>query len=232
MLIHNKFSKDSDDDRLERLLSVSNNIDDFAIEIGLSEDKIEWAHGAGDAWEDTVAKATVESGQEFGGYSALRAAEVKAVKYYCKAKALLKAILKGLGDSDELIEEYGLKGKSPRGYKKLVSGIDVWKGTHDRLVSEGDDRVLPDAIVAKLVEHRVELDELWHVAIDEKTEAREARRAKKELFDRDTKMLAYLFALCKLHWGNQDSRLSVLGFVEKSAIWTFKKKEEEAPEEG
>jgi hypothetical protein len=67
---------------------------------------------------------------------------------------------------------------------------------------------------------------LWHKAIDEKTEAREARRVKKELFDRDTKMLAYLFALCKLHWGNQDPKLMGLGFVEKSAIWTFKKKEE------
>jgi hypothetical protein len=39
-------------------------------------------------------------------------------------------------------------------------------------------------------------------------------------------MLAYLFALCKLHWGNQDPKLMGLGFVEKSAIWTFKKKEE------
>jgi len=226
MLIHNKFTKDNDEDRLERLISISNHIDDYSIEFGLSADKIIGAHDTAEAWESALAKAIVESGQGKGGYSALRAAEVRAAKYYCKAKALLKAILSGRGDSDELFEEYGLRGKSPRGYKRLIAAIDVWKGTHDRLVSEGDDRVLPDAIVAKMVEHRAELDELWHKAIDEKTEAREARRVKKELFDRDTKMLAYLFALCKLHWGVQDTRLPLLGFVEKSAIWTFKKKEE------
>ena len=229
MLIHNKFSKDSNNDRFSRLSLIADNIDEFSIELNLSVDKIEWAHNAATLWMDARSSTNIEIAEGHGGYSMLRDAEMRAAKYYCKAKALLKAILNDCGDSDELIEEYGLKGKSPRGYKKLISGIDVWKGTHDRLVSEGDDRVLPDSIVAKLVEHRVELDELWHVAIDEKTGAREARRAKKELFDRDTKMLAYLFALCKLHWGNQDTKLMGLGFVQKSAIWTFKKKEEESP---
>jgi len=226
MLINNKFTKDNDDERLERLESISKNIDNYIIELSIPDDKRIWAINAGENWHKALIESDMEDAEGRGSYLALRLAEVKAAKFYCKAKALLLSILKNLGDSDELIEEYGLKGKSPRGYKRLIAAIDVWKGTHDRLVSEGDDRVLPDAIVAKLVEHRAELDELWHKAIDEKTEAREARRAKKEMFDRDTKMLQYLFALCKLHWGNQEPKLMGLGFVQKSAIWTFKKKGE------
>ena len=227
MLIHNKFTKDNDLERTERLISIFNHIDDYSSEFGLAADKITWAHNAYNIWHAAVINADADQAEGEGAYMALRIAEQSGAKFYCKAKALLKAILSGRGDSDELFEEYGLKGKSARGYKRLIAAIDVWKGTHDRLVSEGDDRVLPDAIVAKMVEHREELDELWHKAIDEKTEAREARRVKKELFDRDTKMLAYLFALCKLHWGIQEPKLMGLGFVQKSAIWTFKKKEEE-----
>jgi len=227
MLIHNKFSKDNDNERFERLSLVANNIDNHKIELGIPDDKVEWAKNSAALWSDARVVAGVEKAEGHGGYSMLRAAEVKAAKFYCKAKALLKAILKDLGDSEELIEEYNLKGSSPRGYKKLIAAIDVWKGTHDRLVSEGDDRVVPDVVIAKLVEHRARMDELWHKAIDEKTEAREARRAKKELFDRDTRMLQYLFALCKLHWGAQDSTLTLLGFVTKSGIWTKKKEEEE-----
>ena len=226
MLTNNRFTKDSDEDRTERLELIANNIDKYKIILEIPDDVYEWANNAYDNWYGQLIDADAEKAEGKGSYTALRIAEKKAAKYYCKIKALLKTILTNRGDSEELVEEYGLKGRSPRRYKKLIAAIDVWKGTHDRLVSEGDDRVVPAHLMDKLVAHRDEMDRLWHEAIDEKTEAREARRAKKEIYDRDTKMLQYLFALCKLHWGNQDPRLIELGFVQKSAIWTRKKEDE------
>jgi len=227
MLINNKFSQDDYGDRRLRFLRLSNNIEGHQIELELSDDIVDWGKNALDNWDSIPITAHRETAEAGGAYSMLRDAEKKAYKFYNKAKAILKAMLKYEGDAGELIEEYGLKGSTSRGYKKLIAAIDVWKETHDRLVSEGDARILPDAVIAKLVEHRETMAAAWHKAIDEKTEAREARRAKKELFDRDTKMLSYLFAICKLHWGNDDTRLGALGFVKKSAIWTFKNKGEE-----
>ena len=227
MLISNKFTQDSDVKRKERLSLLSHNIGDYKIELDLSEEVFEWGINAYDNWALVPVRARIEEEQAGSAYSTLRDAEKKAYRFYNKAKAMLKAMLKYEGASQEVIEEYGLLGRTPRGFKKLIAAIDVWKETHDRLVSEGDDRRLPDGIMADVVGHRETMAAAWHKAIDEKTEAREARRAKKELFDRDTKMLSYLFAICKLHWGNQDSRLSLLGFVEKSAIWTFKNKPDE-----
>ncbi len=230
MVINNNFRQDDGGIRIERYIDLSANIEEYKIELNLSDDVVEWGKNAHDVWNKAPAIAGIETAQAGGAYSVLRDAEKVAYKFYNKAKAMLKAMLKYDGASEEVIEEYGLLGRTPRGYKKLIAAIDVWKETHDRLVSEGDARRLPDGIMATVVEHRETMAAAWHKAIDEKTEAREARRAKNALFDRDTKMLSYLFAICKLHWGNDDTRLGSLGFVKKSAIWTFKNKEEEVEE--
>jgi len=74
--------------------------------------------------------------------------------------------------------------------------------------------------MTQLLTHRDIVDDL---AIDARAERREridANAAKIALFDADSKLLSFLFSLCKLTWGDDDSRLGLLGFVPKSEIWT------------
>ena len=103
-----------------------------------------------------------------------------------------------------------------------MAAINAWKRCHDRLLAEvpPDSRVVSDAIMTQLLTHRDIVDDLAIDARAERKERIDANAAKIALFDADSKLLSFLFSLCKLTWGDDDSRLGLLGFVPKSEIWT------------
>jgi len=227
MIIGNKFSKDDDSVRTERLQYLAANVEELAPELGLSDDVLTWARGAYDRWYEALLTANAEGAETEGAYVGLELAVEPAVKYYAAVRKLLMSIIERHGEDREIVEAYGFKGKSPRRYKKLVPAIDLWKETHDKLVAAGDPRVVNETIIAKLVAHRNEVNDAWRKALEEKREAAEAYETKREIFDEDCDMLRFLFNLCKLTWGDDDPKLILLGFVQKSGVWTFKKKNED-----
>lgn len=226
MIINNSVSTDDYGIRIERLSLLSANIDDYAIELGLSEEMHEWSRNALDKWDDIRTDSHIETVEAGGAYSTLHAELRETYKYYNAAKGLLKAIIKEAGINDDIKESYGIIGKTSRSRKGLTNAIETLKTTHDKLKIEGDTRVLPDVFVDNLVIRREKIIELWYKALDEKKEAKEARELRNRIFNEDTRKLAHLFSLCKMKWGIDELRLRDLGFLNKSAIWTFKHKDE------
>ena len=62
MLYGNAFSLDTDEQRLERLLALSANIDTHAAELSVSGDRLATAQTAGPDWSDACTNAGIEDG--------------------------------------------------------------------------------------------------------------------------------------------------------------------------
>jgi hypothetical protein len=63
MIINNNISNDDYTTRAERIQLLSDNIDTFAVEIGVSGARLADAQNADAQWEDVCAKCVVEDGQ-------------------------------------------------------------------------------------------------------------------------------------------------------------------------
>mgnify|MGYP006292893725 CR=1 FL=1 len=61
MLTGNSFSRDSDGERTERLVLLSANIGDVAVELGLTPDKLAEAESAGTDWDEAKFMITVST---------------------------------------------------------------------------------------------------------------------------------------------------------------------------
>jgi len=222
---------DSNGVRNERLGQISFKIDEFSAVLGLPPDKLEWAQTCRPFWEDLIVNISAEKGFSEGNTSRLNAIVKHACERFVIMKGLLNTIIDGIDGDMDLRREYGIVGKSPRGYKKVVAALNRWENTHNRLVAEGDPRVLPGAMMAELVDFRKKLGDSNHERATQKRLLSDLVEQKRARFIFDTNMLRYLFAVCKLAWGPDDPALELLGFKTRSGVWTEKKKPEtEMPE--
>jgi len=221
MIINNSISQDTIDERWQRVSLLSANIDTYAVELDVTGARLTWAQGAASAWETARATAHVESGEMNEAYQTYNQAFEAASKYYNKAKEfLIRTVVEISGPDDDILQEYRVDRPTPLEQKGLVSSIEDWKITHDRLKAAGDPRVVNDAIVANLMTHRNTIVTLWHDAEQERQESTDAYKTLHALYDTDSRALGWLLGLCFLVWGDDDSRLRLLGFVPSSEIWT------------
>ena len=221
MIINNSISIDDYTVRAERLQLLSTNIDTYAVVLGITGAKLIAAQSADSDWDDACAKAVVESGQSDEAYETFHQAVEAAAKYYQQAKDhLLTIIYEAGGAPDDFINAYGFNVVSPRKYKKLTAAIEAWKRNHDLLVALPDPRVLPAGIMANVMTHKTTIDTLANTAFIEKQESDSAFLEKQDLFKVQTNLLQFVFTAAVLTWGDDDSKLNLLGFKPKSEIWT------------
>ena len=231
MIKNNQIAKDDDLVRAERLQLVSTNIDKYSVELGLPPDKLTWAQNSDAVWDNISAERTNRDGRVDEAFENVQQKVAEVAKYHARLRTLLNTIIKDEGGDEELIRSYGLGGKSPRGFKKLVLAIEQWKETHDDLVAAGDSRVIPVSYMDKLMDYREAMIELRQEALTQKRICADVFKQKREIYARDTTMLQYLLSVCILTWGPDAPTLDLLGFKTKSGVWTKKKKPEaEEPE--
>ncbi len=224
MINNNRFSWDDDSDRAERLELLSANIDTYAVEIGYDGARLAWAQGADVAWEDARATAIVEKGGMHNAFEDFHKFVDESAIYYSSAKEILLTIIwEHGGKPDDFIELYGLKGESPRRYKKLIAHIDAWLKEDALLRPNNDPRVVPQAILDQLSAKRNQMETLYQASYQEKTESDEAFAAKFELFSDDSYQLTILYNIACMIWGNDAPKLQLLGFCPSSEIWTENK---------
>ncbi|MCK5843120.1 MAG: hypothetical protein KAG97_00345, partial [Victivallales bacterium] len=231
MLKSNGFTRDTDEDRLERFIHLSGNIDTYSVELGISPARLLWAQGAEAAWQNAISTCVIEDGEMDEAFETFNNAVTDAREYYIPAKDLLMSFIYENEKPNDFINPYGFEGDSPRYGKGLISAISTWKDFHDQLVLELNPLVVNDAIMLQLVAHRDNLRVLLQAAGVEKREASQSYDAKHKLFDLDVKQLTILFNIAKLTWGHDDPRLGELGFVPSSEVWTPGDPEPEEPEE-
>jgi len=220
MLKGNNISRDTQGERIERLTLLSANIADHAVDIGVAGARLTAAQTSGADYLDAVAEAGVQDGQMDEAFETFHQCETALAKLYSASKAHLLDIIWELDKPDDFIEAYALGGASPYRYDGLLAKIATWEKNHDILVVALDERVLAPAAMANLVAKRYEMLALRNAAYGEKHESSEAYRALHELFDAQTKLLNFIYSSACLAWGDDDSRLRLLGFVPSSEVWT------------
>jgi len=230
LIKNNRITQDDDGVRIERLTLISSNVDIYSAELGLAPDKLDWALNASDTWADARSSANTKKGHIDEAYQEFQLKVDEAVKYYAKCRGLLSAIIKAEGGDAELLRSYGFIGRTPRRFKQLSNAIEQWKETHDDMVSAGDTRVVIDDYINHLLSLREAMIERHQEALAARRRSAEAFKKKREIFDKDTAMLQFLFSLCKMTWGPDSSKLELLGFKTRSGVWSEKTKTVEETE--
>ncbi len=220
MIKNNNNSRDTQGERIERLTLLSVNIVTYSVEIGITGARLAAAQTAGADYLDAIANAGVEDGQMDVAFEQFHKAVGALTKHYVKAKEHLKAIILELDKPDDFIEAYGFRGRSPYRYLGLLAKMKLWKDNHDTLVAAGDERVLTDAAMTNLLAKYDEMVACRTAAYTEKRESNEAYDALHELFDSHTKLMDFIYTGAVLAWGDDDSRLTLLGFLPSSEVWT------------
>jgi len=105
MIINNNISNDDYTTRAERIQLLSDNIDTFAVEIGVSGARLADAQNADAQWEDVCAKCVVESGQKDEAYETFHEAMQMNMRFMPRTSIThsLRFCEKKLADSENLI---------------------------------------------------------------------------------------------------------------------------------
>jgi len=220
MLKNNNFIMDVEDVRSERANLMSENIDSMAATVGVAGALLTWAQNVDANWKAARITADTEGAQPDEAFQEYHIKFSQCRERYIIYKELLLAIIYDLQPSDELIEEYNIKGRTPRNRERLTVAVGDWRNTHDRLDALGDDRVVPEAYVVEMETLAAEFDVLWHAAIVEKDEAVKATAAKEELFAEDTDKFRIIYRMAVVAYGPDGSDLRLLGFVPASEVHT------------
>ena len=220
MLKGNSFSRDSDGERTERLVALSANIGDVAVELGLPAAKVTAAEAAQTEWDTDLSAATREGGEAQEATEELNKVIKEAYEYYVAAKAHLKAVISEIEYPDKIITAYGFDDDAPTDFKGLHNALRVWIDEHAVLASAGDPRIVNDTIIGILTTHFATLDEFHRSRLDEKDEAIRATETKRATFVRHSKLMSHIHTLACLTWGDDASQLRLIGMVPSSEIWT------------
>ena len=152
MLKSNDFGHDIEDERSERSDLMSENIDAKAADLGIitPNSLLTWAQGVGPNWASARSSASTELGQIDEAYQEYHLKYSECREKYVVYKELLLAIINDLQADDEIIEEYQIKGRTPRNREGLNAAIVDWRKTHDRLTALADGRVVPEAYIVDM----------------------------------------------------------------------------------
>lgn len=216
----NNLSMDTKEVRLYRLMRMQNNIDTYAVLLGVVGAILAWAQGCYTRFTDAVTAATVEDGESQDSRILLRDKFKTALDYYQKAKEILQAKLDLYPPDDHLLASYAIKRSTPRTYQALKEAIDALIYTHDKLDGEGDERIIAQAIIDQLIIYRDDFFDAMEAAGIDDRETDDAYALQHRYFDEDTERLKLIFKIACLIWGDDDPRLKDLGFVPSSEIWT------------
>jgi len=220
VLRNNGFKRHTDDERSECTALVSANIDTYAAELDLTGDRLTKARGLGAAWLNLLTLARVEEGIKNEAFQEFHLGLNNEIAHYVRLKRHLMSIINEYQRSDTIVNSYGFNDPAPNTYGRYIAAVEQLSVTNDRLVDEGDPRVLPAALVADLLTRRDSLLLLWDSAMKKNESSLQAFSKKRALYGEDSVFLSWLFSLARLYWGDDDPRLRLLGFVPASEVWT------------
>jgi hypothetical protein len=192
------------------------------VPLGIVEPKLAECQTAAVDWMSAMNDATIEDGESQEATETLNNALSVAAKYYVDAKEVLLAIIYTIEKPDEIIEEYGITGDTPRDFKGLSERLSIWLETDAKLnaLVPPDPRVVPPAIVANLSIQLDTIKTLWHDSQTESREKSQGYATKKTLYATHSKLFSFVYTIAKITWGDDDPRLRDLGLCPSSEIWT------------
>jgi len=216
----NDIGNDPIEVRLYRLLRMQNNINTHRVELGISGPLLTWARGSYDRFSGAVTVSSVESGESVDANKIAKDKFFAAKKYYQKAKEILIAFLDQYKPDEILMASYKVDQPTSKTYNGIIKQINSLVETHNRLVAEGDDRVVAQSIIDNMVVLRdAFLAEVEASGIEER-EMDVAYKTQHSYYNEDTDKLRLIYKIACMVWGDDDPRLKDLGFLPASEVWT------------
>jgi len=219
-LKNNDIGNDPIEVRLYRLLRMQNNIDTHRVELGISGPLLTWARGSYDRFSGAVTVSSVESGESVDANKVAKDKFFQAKNYYQRAKEILIAFLDQYKPDEILMASYKVDQTTSKTYNGIIKQINSFVETHNRLIAEGDDRVVAQSIIDNMVLLRdAFLEEIEASGIEER-EMDVSYKTQHSFYNEDTEKLRLIYKIACMVWGDDDPRLKDLGFVPSSEIWT------------
>ncbi|MBI9039369.1 MAG: fibronectin type III domain-containing protein [Bacteroidales bacterium] len=213
LILDNAFTIDSYNRRSDRLSLLRANLGTYAPELGITEETLSWSATADSNWSGARVSAGVEKGERDVAFETYQNKLNETRSLVIDIKEVLLALIEDTEKGDEIIDEYGIGGQTPRNRGGLKQFIDQIAETSNRLRAAGDSRVLPEALINKIVEAGNEIVNLWHLAQKEKQESANAYDVLEEIYNEDSQKLRLIYQMAKLIWGSSSPNLILLGFA-------------------
>ncbi len=226
MFRNNSFGKDSEGDFRERIRIMANGLSECYDSIGFSEAEVAEIEAFVGKYHNMGYQAKEERADE-AEYSVLirgTSLEVQKGVYDCRKALRGFAALEG-GDARIYIEErFELGKKVPKRRAEYVAMAESILQGYTALATELPGFFVPpppfERLQTALDKHRPVQEAISR----ERAEARARNSERRRLRKKGERILRNVFLRAVAHWGVDDSRLLTLGMVNKSGIWTPKKK--------
>jgi len=197
-------------ERLTRLKMLSDKIENYASELSLSQESLEWALNS---WNDYELLLKIKNNDlnEKNEYSQI---SIKSDSALYERYVILKELLIASFDNDpNMIKKFGLEGAIPFRRDERIKKAFHFINTYENLVREGIEEPLPSLMIENLKNLTIEAKYNLEKAQDERKDAVVLTNELNNRFENDNIKIRTLYKWIVAFWGKKDPRLFDIGFT-------------------
>lgn len=207
---NNSFTMDTREARKSRLYELSSHIEEYASELTLETDELNWAVDSYSVYQTALMNQAIEVAQknEFSRIS--QAADALLFERYVILKELL---MSRISNNKDVLELYGVDEPVPYNRKDRYRKAMQFLSANDKYLADGNKNVLPQLMIDNL---RTLLEDSHKKFQDSETRRENSMDRTlilNEIFNDDSLKLRNLYNWIVAFWGKRDARLYELGFV-------------------
>ncbi len=210
ILNNNSFTMDTRNVRLSRLYLISSTIEEYASEICLEQNNLDWALDAYSNFHTAQINQSIEQGQKNELSKISLEADSNLYERYIILKEL---VISRYANNKKALVDYGVDTASPTSRRERYFKAQLLSETHNKYVSQSDKNVLPQLMIDNLNNLIVFSNDKHLLASSRKANSLDKTNLTNELFNEDSIKIRNLYNWSVAFWGKKDPRLYFLGFI-------------------
>lgn len=215
ILNNNSFTMDTRGLRLTRLHHISNKIEEYAAELCLEQNVLDWAIDAYSNFHTSQINQSIEQGQK----NELSKVSLEADNNLYERYIILKELVSSrYSNNKKALNEYGVDIATPASRRERYFKAKQLIDAHIKYVKQKDKNVLPQLMIDNLNNLLEESNEKHQIASSRKANSLDKTNITNELFNEDSIKIRNLYNWVVAFWGKRDSRLNMLGFIPSKSI--------------
>ena len=229
MFKSNSFGKDNEGDFQSRIHTMINGLSTHHDSIGISATEFAEIEAFVEEYFTVAHSAKKEHADESGYFVLIKLASLEVQKCVFECRKTLRglAAIEG-GDVPIYVEErFELGRRVPKRRAEYVAMAETILQGYAALPAELPDFLVPSPPFERLQAALDKIKPAQERISRERAEARARNAERRRLRKKGERILRNVYLHAAAHWGAEDPRLLTLGMVDKSGIWTYKKKPEE-----
>lgn len=207
---NNSFSMDTRFERLTRLKMLSDKIENYASELSLSQESLDWALNCWSEYETLLNNKN----EDFNEKNMLSQISIKSDSVLYERYVILKELLIARFEhNSNMIKKFGLEGSIPFKRDERIKKAFHFINTYENLVKEGMEEPLPSLMIENLKNLAIEAKYNLEKAQIERKDAILLTNELNSRFENDNVKIRTLYKWIVAFWGKKDPRLFDIGFT-------------------